>query len=101
MAPTTDEELKLRLFPGDISQLGPAERFLKTLVDIPFAFKRIESLIFMGSHQEDMSSIKDSFKTLEVRYQILDLKEPKEKNYCHFLIYICSILHMDLGKLHK
>ncbi|KAL9453587.1 hypothetical protein AB3S75_009237 [Citrus x aurantiifolia] len=66
MAPTTDEELKLRLFPGDISQLGPAERFLKTLVDIPFAFKRIESLIFMGSHQEDMSSIKDSFKTLEV-----------------------------------
>jgi len=37
MAPTMDEELKLRLFAGDISQLGPAERFLKSMVAIPFA----------------------------------------------------------------
>ncbi|KAJ8763730.1 hypothetical protein K2173_003512 [Erythroxylum novogranatense] len=66
MAPTPDEELKLRLFTGDVSQLGPAERFLKILVEIPFAFKRIESLIFMISLQEEVSSIKDSFVTLEV-----------------------------------
>ncbi|KAJ6293198.1 hypothetical protein OIU78_025226 [Salix suchowensis] len=38
MAPTEDEELKLRLYSGEIAQLGPAERFLKALVDIPFAF---------------------------------------------------------------
>lgn len=68
MAPTTDEELKLRLFPGDISQLGPAERFLKTLVNIPFAFKRIETLLFMSSHQEEISGVKEAFVTLEVRY---------------------------------
>ncbi|KAF2544427.1 hypothetical protein F2Q68_00030632 [Brassica cretica] len=45
MAPTSEEELKLRLYSGDLHLLGPAERFLKILVDIPFAFKRIELFI--------------------------------------------------------
>ncbi|XP_022140761.1 formin-like protein 3 isoform X2 [Momordica charantia] len=66
MAPTTEEELKLRLFTGDLSQLGPAERFLKVLVDIPFAFKRLECLLFMLSMAEDVTNIKESFATLEV-----------------------------------
>ncbi|KAL5056450.1 hypothetical protein RYX36_037132 [Vicia faba] len=66
MAPTQEEELKLRLFSGELSQLGPAERFLKVLVDIPFAFKRLESLMFMLILREESSSIKDSFETLEV-----------------------------------
>ncbi|CAK8575527.1 unnamed protein product [Lathyrus sativus] len=66
MAPTQEEELKLRLFSGELSQLGPAERFLKVLVDIPFAFKRLESLMFMLILREESSSIKDSFTTLEV-----------------------------------
>ncbi|KAJ8555980.1 hypothetical protein K7X08_022738 [Anisodus acutangulus] len=65
MAPTTDEELKLRLYNGDLSRLGPAERFLKVLVDIPFAFKRLESLLFMCSLQEEESMVKESFATLE------------------------------------
>ncbi|XVF66950.1 hypothetical protein PTKIN_Ptkin10aG0080900 [Pterospermum kingtungense] len=66
MAPTQDEELKLRLFAGDISQLGPAERFLKILVEIPFAFKRIESLLFMITLREEVTNVKESFATLEV-----------------------------------
>lgn len=66
MAPTQDEELKLRLFTGQLHELGPAERFLKVLVEIPFAFKRLECLMFMHNLQEDFSSIKDSFATLEV-----------------------------------
>lgn len=70
MAPTTDEELKLRLFTGDISMLGPAERFLKVMVDIPFAFKKMELLLFMSSFQEESSSITESFSTLEVSYLI-------------------------------
>ncbi|CAN4103438.1 unnamed protein product [Withania somnifera] len=66
MAPTTDEELKLRLFAGDISQLGPAECFLKSLIAIPFAFKRMEALLLMCFLQEEVSSIKESFTALEV-----------------------------------
>ncbi|CAN1843853.1 Formin-like protein 11 [Linum perenne] len=66
MAPTADEELKLRLYTGEISQLGPAERFLKALVEVPFAFKRIESLLFMSSLQEEVTTLKEAFATLEV-----------------------------------
>lgn len=66
MAPTAEEELKLRLFNGELSQLGPAERFLKALVNIPFSFKRLESLLFMCTLQEEVSAAKESFETLEV-----------------------------------
>lgn len=65
MAPTSEEELKLRVFNGELSQLGNAERFLKVLVDIPFAFKRLESLLFMCTLQEEVSTVKESFATLE------------------------------------
>lgn len=65
MAPTAEEELKLRLYSGELSRLGSAERFLKVLVDIPFAFKRLESLLFMCTLQEEASIIKESFMSLE------------------------------------
>ncbi|KAK9279164.1 hypothetical protein L1049_012841 [Liquidambar formosana] len=71
MAPTPEEELKLKQFSGELSQLGPAERFLKALVDIPFAFKRLESLLFMSSLQEEVSITKESFATLELAYKKL------------------------------
>ncbi|KAK7272459.1 hypothetical protein RJT34_29066 [Clitoria ternatea] len=66
MAPTDEEELKLRAFPGNLSQLRPADRFLKVMVDIPFAFKRMEALLYMGTLREDLTSTRASFATLEV-----------------------------------
>ncbi|KAJ9182748.1 hypothetical protein P3X46_006706 [Hevea brasiliensis] len=66
MAPTADEELKLRLYSGELSQLGNAERFLKVLVDIPFTYKRLEALLFMCTLQEEVATTKESFETLEV-----------------------------------
>ncbi|KAK9078096.1 hypothetical protein SSX86_002153 [Deinandra increscens subsp. villosa] len=66
MAPTREEELKLRSYNGDLALLGPSERFLKVLVDIPFAFKRLEALLFIASLHEESSSVKDSFSILEV-----------------------------------
>ena len=66
MKPTDEEEQKLRLYNGDFSQLGLAEQVMKALIDIPFAFKRINALLFMSSLQEDASSLGDSFLQLEV-----------------------------------
>ncbi|KAI3849004.1 hypothetical protein MKX03_011447 [Papaver bracteatum] len=66
MAPTADEELKLRLYNGELSTLGPAERFLKVLIGVPFAFKRMDSLLLMNSLQEELPGIKESLATLEV-----------------------------------
>ncbi|CAN6230400.1 unnamed protein product [Urochloa humidicola] len=65
MKPTDEEEQKLRLYNGDFSQLGLAEQVMKAVIDIPFAFKRINALLFMSSLQEDASSLGDSFLQLE------------------------------------
>ncbi|CAN6457945.1 unnamed protein product [Victoria cruziana] len=65
MEPTSEEESKLRAYSGELSQLGPAERFLKALADIPFAFKRLDALLFMGILGEEMINIKSSFTALE------------------------------------
>lgn len=66
MAPTSEEELKLRLFSGNKAQLAPADRFLKALVETPLAFKRLEALLFMGTVQEELTSTRESLATLEV-----------------------------------
>ncbi|KAK8643899.1 hypothetical protein V6N13_013176 [Hibiscus sabdariffa] len=66
MAPTSDEEKKLNNYTGEISHLGPAEQFLKQVLDIPFAFKRIDVLRFMCSLNEELVATKESFETLEV-----------------------------------
>ena len=87
MAPTSEEELKLRLFSGDLSQLGPAERFLKVMVEIPFAFKRLESLLFMSSLQEEVFAIKESFETLEVKRLI----------FLHIISFVIRLRPMSLS----
>ncbi|XP_073115501.1 formin-like protein 10 isoform X1 [Elaeis guineensis] len=65
MAPTADEELRLRRYTGDLAQLGPAEQFIKALVDIPFAYGRLDALLLMASLPEEALSTKESFATLE------------------------------------
>ncbi|KAK2434593.1 formin protein [Trifolium repens] len=81
MAPTSDEELKLRLFSGDLSQLGPADRFLKAMVDIPFAFKRMDVLLFMCTFKEELTTTMESFGVLEVA-----CKELKSSRLFHKLL---------------
>eukprot|EP01018_Ginkgo_biloba_P014847 Gb_33203 [translate_table: standard] len=65
MAPSKEEEIRLKEYNGDISKLGPAERFLKALLDIPSAFKRVNAMLYRASFQEELSNIKKSFETLE------------------------------------
>lgn len=62
---TREEEIKLKDYNGDISKLGPAERFLKAIVDIPFAFKRFDAMLFRATFEEEINFIKKSFTILE------------------------------------
>lgn len=87
MAPTADEELKLRLYTGELSELGNAERFLKALVDIPFAYKRLEALLFMCTLREDVGTTKESFETLEVGYWLF--------SHMHLIAYFIFSAHLD------
>lgn len=75
MAPTKEEEYKLKEFKEEESpfKLGPAEKFLKALVDIPFAFKRIEAMLYIASFDSEVEYLQRSFQTLEVNFYLLML----------------------------
>ncbi|XP_051215501.1 formin-like protein 11 [Lolium perenne] len=64
--PSSDEELRLRLYTGELTQLGPAEQFLKAIIDIPYIYQRLDALLFMSILPEEASGVKQSFATLEV-----------------------------------
>lgn len=66
MAPTKEEEIKLRDYRGDISKLGSAERFLKAVLDIPFAFKRVEAMLYRANFDTEVKYLRKAFQTLEV-----------------------------------
>ncbi|KAF7828624.1 formin-like protein 6 [Senna tora] len=65
MAPTKEEEIKLKNYSGDLSKLGSAERFLKAVLDIPFAFKRVEAMLYRANFDAEVNYLRKSFQTLE------------------------------------
>ncbi|KAF3773146.1 Formin-like protein 1 [Nymphaea thermarum] len=66
MAPTKEEELKLKGQTEDgNSKLGTAERFLKAVLDIPYAFKRADAMLYMANFESEVSYLRKSFRTLE------------------------------------
>lgn len=66
MAPTKEEEIKLKKYDGDLSKLGSAERFLKAVLDIPFAFKRVEAMLYRANFDTEVNYLRKSFQTLDV-----------------------------------
>lgn len=78
MAPTKEEELKLRNFTGDSSKLGSAERFLKAVLDIPFSFKRVDAMLYRANFESEINYLRKSFETLEVCWFTL------HSTYCSF-----------------
>ncbi|KAG9158791.1 hypothetical protein Leryth_013695 [Lithospermum erythrorhizon] len=65
MAPTKEEEIKLKDYNGDTSKLGSAERFLKAILDVPFAFKRVEAMLYRANFDTEVTYLRNSYHTLE------------------------------------
>lgn len=65
MVPTKDEEDKLSKYRGDIDQLGSAERFVKAMLQIPFAFQRIEAMLYRDTFEDEVVHLRKSFAMLE------------------------------------
>ncbi|KAF6164635.1 hypothetical protein GIB67_032863 [Kingdonia uniflora] len=66
MAPTKEEERKLRDYKDDSPfKLGPAEKFLKAVLDIPFAFKRVDAMLYISNFDSEVEYLRKSFETLE------------------------------------
>ncbi|CAL0318070.1 unnamed protein product [Lupinus luteus] len=67
MAPNKEEERKLKEHKEDSpTKLGPAEKFLKAVLDVPFAFKRVEAMLYIANFESEMEYLRKSFQTLEV-----------------------------------
>lgn len=68
MAPTKEEEIKLREFNEETSpiKLNHAEKFLKEVLDVPFAFKRVDAMLYIANFDSEVNYLKNSFETLEV-----------------------------------
>ncbi|KAK3011527.1 hypothetical protein RJ639_011567 [Escallonia herrerae] len=66
MAPTKEEERKVKEYKDDSPvKLGPAERFLKAVLDIPHAFKRVDAMLYLSNFDSEIEYLKKSFETLE------------------------------------
>lgn len=66
MAPSKEEERKLKEFKDESPfKLGPAEKFLKAVLDVPFAFKRVDAMLYISNFDSEIEYLKRSFETLE------------------------------------
>ncbi|XP_006280032.2 formin-like protein 9 [Capsella rubella] len=66
LAPTKEEERRLKSFSEDSIKLGPAERFLKELLHVPFVFKRVGALLFVANFQSEIKRLRKSFSVVQV-----------------------------------
>ncbi|KAF9669693.1 hypothetical protein SADUNF_Sadunf14G0133800 [Salix dunnii] len=66
MAPTKEEERKLKEYKDNSpTKLGHAEKFLKAVLDVPFAFKRVDAMLYIANFESEVEYLKRSFETLE------------------------------------
>ncbi|XP_027107732.1 formin-like protein 11 [Coffea arabica] len=65
MVPTKEEEAKLSNYRGDINELGSAEKLVKAMLKIPFAFLRIEAMLYRETFDDEVNHLRKSFSMLE------------------------------------
>lgn len=71
MAPTKEEERKLKEYKDDSpGKLGTAEKFLKAVLAVPCAFKRVEAMLYIANFESEVDYLKRSFETLEVSHPL-------------------------------
>lgn len=64
MEPTKEEEAKLIGYKGD---LGSAETFVASILTIPYAFPRIEALLYREMFEDEVTHLRKTFSMLEVQ----------------------------------
>ncbi|GAB4858903.1 hypothetical protein Ancab_010376 [Ancistrocladus abbreviatus] len=66
MAPTEEEEQKLKDYRDESPfKLGPAEKFLQAVIHIPFAFKRVDAMVYIVNFDSEVEYLSKSFEALE------------------------------------
>lgn len=66
MTPTEEEVSKFQEYRGDSTLLGPADRFILGILQIPSAFERLDAMLYKASFKEELQHILDTITSLEV-----------------------------------
>lgn len=66
--PTKEEEGKLKGYKGE---LGSAEAFVTSILAIPYAFPRIEALLYRETFEDEVTHLHKTFSMLQVRSNFL------------------------------
>ncbi|CAA3007089.1 Hypothetical predicted protein [Olea europaea subsp. europaea] len=77
MVPTDEEEAKLANYKGDIAELGSAEKLVKAMLKVPFAFLRIEAMLYRETFEDEVLHLRKSFSMLEVTVQSYNFPQLK------------------------
>lgn len=65
MVPTKEEEDKLSNYKGEVNDLGSAEKFVRAMLSIPFAFQRVEAMLYRETFEDEIVHLRNSFSMLE------------------------------------
>ncbi|KAF9620990.1 hypothetical protein IFM89_015812 [Coptis chinensis] len=65
MVPTKEEETKLSNYQGDIIELVSAEKLVRAMLNVPFAFPRIEAMLYRDTFEDEVIHLRKSFAMLE------------------------------------
>lgn len=75
MVLSNEEELKLKYFKDDsLTRLCPVESFVKAILDVPFAFKRVDAMLYIASFYLEVNQLRLSYATLEVTHVLWEIQ---------------------------
>ncbi len=66
VAPSDEEKKKFWNYSGNGSDLGPADRFLQGVLEVPNAFSRLNAMLYRAQYQDELHEIQDAIAILEV-----------------------------------
>lgn len=87
MVPTKEEETKLSSYKGNINELGSAEKFVKAMLRVPFAFQRADVMLYRETFEDEVVHLRNSFSMLEVT-----LKTRNKTSHYPYLYHQLSLI---------
>lgn len=80
--PTEDEEELIKMYSGDVNELGRPQQFYRELISVPEYANRIKAMIF-ASHKDDtyaetqlkIQQLTDGFTSLQSNYRFHHILE--------------------------
>jgi len=101
MVPTKEEEAKLFGYKGDINELGSAEKFVRVVLSIPFAFERVEAMLYRETFEDEVVHLRNSFSMLEVTIKTIQQSNFSSKQYFNTTYTFLSNSYLMPGGLQR